>query len=93
MKFNNRTISRTLDRQCRRNGKGALCAMRGEDIWSIKTFMNENIVGGWYPVPRNPKGSNTINNCVILCPKCYSEVKEQGFKEIPYSKLPYFKGD
>lgn len=47
----------------------------------------------WFAIPRIPieKGGKTAENCVIVCPKCYSSIGQDGTKTIPYSNLPHYR--
>lgn len=85
MKFAPRVILRARGRQDRKDGMGFLCARCGE---TLNPFFR------WYAIPRIPKskgGNRKIENCVILCPKCYLEIGQDNTKEIPYRELPYFE--
>ena len=68
---------------------GIPCARCKKYIW-VSSKEGE----GWYAIPRIPfeKGGKGPNNCVIVCPKCYLELKLDGTKTIPYRELPYFYG-
>lgn len=91
MYFTPRVTSRACDRQSKMDGWGSWCARCGEFINPLLKGMN--IKGGGYAIPRVPKelgGRGTIDNCVILCPDCFSEIRAQDIKEIPYNVIPYF---
>lgn len=91
MYFTPRVTSRARDRQSKMGSWGSWCARCGEFINPL--LKERRTKGGWYAVPRVPKelgGRRTIDNCVILCPKCWVEIGKDNTKEIPYSMLPYF---
>ena len=87
MYFMGRVILRAQQRQSRINGRGFACARCGEFLSPF---------GKSYPVPIIPKGRGgraTIDNCAILCPKCYLEIgkirQENNTYTIPDTGLPF----
>jgi len=83
VRFSDRVILRAMGRQDRHNGLGAVCARCSKNLFKQQ----------WYAVLRIPieqGGRYTIENCVILCSKCYEKVGKTNM-EIPYSILPFFE--
>ena len=89
MKFHDNAVMKASMRQYDGQGMGIPCAR-------CKTWLDTIPKEGesWYAIPRIPikKGGKKADNCVIVCPKCYFEIGQDGTKTIPYSELPYFKG-
>jgi hypothetical protein len=84
--FTDRTIGRARDRQYPRDGYGAKCAKCGVRL------VGEN--GRYYAIPRIPieqRGTGKIENCVVLCSKCYLDIVPDYRKEIPWEELPYYQ--
>jgi len=82
MGFNPWTIQKAEDRQDRGDGKGPLCAKCCKGTW-----LNS------YPIPRIPitkAGTWKVENCIILCKKCYLEIGENHTEEIPLDGLRCF---
>jgi hypothetical protein len=75
-------------RQDRNDGNGFVCAKCG---CYLSPFGHDGDL--WYAIPRIPihNGGKKSDNCVIVCPKCFSELKQDGTKFISYKSLPYFK--
>ena len=87
--FSRGAISKAKVRQDDGQGMGIPCARCGAYGLSIFT---EGI--DWFAIPRIPigQGGKVGDNCVIVCPKCFKEIGQDGTKEIPFSELPYFVG-
>lgn len=88
MRFMWRVVFRAQQRQNRTDAGGFIsivCARCGAALAPA---------AGKYAVPRIPKeigGRATIDNCVILCRQCRTEIGEDTTKAIPYSSLPFFQ--
>lgn len=89
MKFHANAINKAQWRQYDGRGMGFPCARCGE---YTDPFAKEG--KDWFAIPRVPveKGGKKADNCVIVCPKCYIIIGQDGTKIIPLSELPYFKG-
>jgi hypothetical protein len=48
----------------------ALC--RNHNINPI--FNKRDIEGGWYAIPHNPNERKNVENCMIVCQKCYHRI-------------------
>lgn len=84
MFFNPRVILLAGDRQSKMDGWGSWCAGCGVSLVYKKHE----------PVPIKPfseGGRRTADNCALLCPDCYSKIKEPGKTEIPLNFIPYYK--
>ena len=83
MEFSYWAIKKARPRQYRGDGRGIVCARCGEHIRSSEE----------HTIPRIPieQGGKKASNCVIVCPKCYLEIKQDGTKIIPFSELPFFE--
>jgi hypothetical protein len=69
-----------------------ICARCGE-LLNICHF--EEREDGLYPTWRKSKkdgGRDTNENCIILCKKCYFELRQNSFQEIPMKDLPFYHG-
>ena len=85
MGFTPRTIAVATDRQCKLDGMGFWCAKCCENIGPFIPY---------YAIPRIPiaKGGRwKINNCVIVCEKCFKEIEFDHTETIPYEELPCFE--
>jgi len=89
MKFSIGAIMKAEARQYDGQGMGVPCAKCGE--W-LNTLSKEG--EGWFVIPRIPieQGGKKGDNCLIVCPKCYDAIGQDGTKIIPYSELPHFRG-
>ncbi len=89
MRFHDDAISKAFARQYDREGVGIPCARCQK---GLDTIGNEG--QGWFAIPRIPveQGGKGAFNCVIVCPKCYDKLGQDGTKVIPYSELRYFEG-
>lgn len=69
------------DRPCYR------CARCGEYQW----FFSLQKCKLWFVIPRIPieQGTKRADNCVLICPKYYNEIGQDGTKTIPYEELPF----
>jgi len=84
MTFSGMTPYNASLRQDKFDGKGTWCARCCENIG----LANE------YAIPRIPiaqGGKKNIDNCVILCEKCFQEIGFDHPDVIPYTDLPCFK--
>ena len=84
MKFSVNARLVAEDRQDKNDGWGPLCARCYENFRFAETFA----------IPRIPfakGGTQKADNCVILCNKCYLEIREDHPEIVPYSELPCFK--
>ena len=91
MRFHRNAKDRAFIRQFDGRMMGGTCARCGEYI-DRRTAIE---VEGWYTIPRIPikQGGKKGDNCVIVCQKCYREIRQDGTKIIPYSELLYYESD
>ena len=87
-RFSRKAIIKAQERQDDMQDMGITCARCGEHCKSPREGID------WFAIPFVPieQGGKSGENCVIVCPKCYEEIGQDGTKEIPSTALPHFKG-
>ena len=80
-----RIVLLAYERQSPNDGEGAFCGHCDTrvNIW----------LGNMVAIPRIPfaSGGKRDNlNCIVVCPKCYSELGE-GNRTIEFSELPHYR--
>ena len=90
MNFQDLAIDAAFRRQFDGLTLGGTCAKCGEYI-DRHTSKGQ----GWYAIPCIPIkiGGTKSNNCVIVCPKCFHEIGQDGTKTIPLSALPFYESN
>lgn len=73
-----------LDRQSQNDGYGSWCACCGT---SLERKRKQPIAR----IPLNEKGRKNVNNCVIVCGDCYTNITRQDGPEMPSELFPYAK--
>jgi len=88
MRFSSAAISKASFRQYDNQDMGTPCAKCGKHL-DMLAIQKQS----WFAIPRIPveKGGKTAENCVIVCPKCYSSIGQDGTKTIPFSDLPHYR--
>jgi len=88
MRFSDGAISKASFRQYDDEGMGTPCAKCGEYLDMLAPQGQ-----GWFAIPRIPveKGGKKAENCIIVCPKCFSLIGQDGTKTIPYGALPHYR--
>lgn len=89
MSFSIGAIMKASMRQYDDQGMGTPCARCGEYL-----DMTAPQGQAWFAIPRMPikKGGKKAENCIIICPKCFTLIGQDGTKTIPYSALPHYLG-
>jgi len=87
MRFSAGAISKASFRQYDDKGMGTPCAKCGEYLDMLGA--QDQV---WFAIPRVPveKGGKKAENCIIVCPKCFSSIGQDETKTIPYSHLPHY---
>jgi len=88
MRFSAGAISKASFRQYDDQGMGTPCAKCGKYLNMFTTQER-----GWFAIPRMPveEGGKKAENCIIVCPKCFSSIGQDGTKTIPYGDLPHYR--
>lgn len=88
MRFSSGAISKASFRQYDGQGMGTPCAKCGEYLDMLAPQEQS-----WFAIPRMPveKGGKTADNCIVVCPKCFDLIGQDGTKTIPYGELPHYR--
>jgi 5-methylcytosine-specific restriction endonuclease McrA len=81
--FNPRTIDRAAQRQSKMDDQGSWCARCGKSLTRNMFVLVSRI-------PTNTEEAWNLENCVILCSQCSTDVGQDRVTEISYNELPYF---
>lgn len=84
MAFHPRVVLLAADRQSKMDGWGSWCAKCGISL----VFKREQAIP---IIPFKQGGRKTSDNCIVLCPDCFSKIKEPGTEKIPFSTIPYYR--
>jgi hypothetical protein len=68
----------------------AFCVRCGRHLNVMHYETNQD---GWYPtfrIPITDKRKFTIQNCILLCLKCFTETRQNSSEEIPMREIPHY---